>query len=97
MQLATSRRSFLQQAGAVAAFATTTCDAVRNIARAETTSDEDYWELVRRQFIFPETAVPMNSANLCPSFQAVADRITRLTQVIDYDAPSTTGRNSMRR
>ena len=85
MQLATSRRSFLQQAGTVAAFTTTTCDAVRNIARAETTSDEDYWELVRRQFIFPETAVPMNSANLCPSFQAVADRITRLTQVIDYD------------
>lgn len=36
MPLATSRRSFLQQAGAVAAFATTACDAVRNIARAET-------------------------------------------------------------
>jgi selenocysteine lyase/cysteine desulfurase len=85
MQLATSRRSFLQQAGAVAAFATTTSEAVRNIARAETTSGEAYWELVRRQFIFTETAVPMNSANLCPSFQAVADRVTALTRVIDYD------------
>jgi hypothetical protein len=85
MQLATSRRSFLQQAGAVAAFAATTCDAVRNIARAETASGEAYWELVRRQFIFPETAVPMNSANLCPSFQAVAEKVTTLTRVIDYD------------
>jgi selenocysteine lyase/cysteine desulfurase len=85
MQLATSRRSFLQQAGAVAAFAATTCDAVRNIARAETASGEAYWELVRRQFIFPETAVPMNSANLCPSFQSVADKVASLTQVIDYD------------
>ena len=85
MQLATSRRSFLQQAGAVAAVAATTCDAVRNIARAETTTGEDYWELVRRQFIFPETAVPMNSANLCPSFQSVAQKVTTLTQVIDYD------------
>jgi hypothetical protein len=47
MQLATSRRSFLQQAGAVAAFATTTCGAVRNIARVETASGEANWELVR--------------------------------------------------
>jgi hypothetical protein len=47
MQLATSRRSLLQQASAVAAFATTTCDAVRNIARAETASGEAYSELVR--------------------------------------------------
>jgi selenocysteine lyase/cysteine desulfurase len=85
MPLATTRRSFLQQAGAVAAFAATTCEAVRNIARAESASGEAYWELVRRQFIFPETAVPMNSANLCPSFQAVAERVTTLTQVIDYD------------
>jgi selenocysteine lyase/cysteine desulfurase len=85
MQLSTTRRSFLQQAGAVAAVATTTCGAIRNIARAETASGEAYWELVRRQFIFPETAVPMNCANLCPSFQAVAEKVTTLTQVIDYD------------
>jgi hypothetical protein len=85
MQLAASRRSFLQQAGVIAAFATPTCDAVRNIARTETTSGEDYWELVRRQFIFPETAVPMKSANLCPSLQSVADKVARLMQVIGYD------------
>jgi selenocysteine lyase/cysteine desulfurase len=85
MPLATSRRSFLRQAGAVAAFATTACDAVRNVARAETAGGEAYWELVRHQFIFPETAVPMNSANLCPSFQAVAEKVAALTQVIDYD------------
>jgi hypothetical protein len=91
VQLATSRRSFLRQAGAVAAFATKTCDAVGNIARAETTVGEAYWELVQRQFIFPETAVPMNCANLCPSFQSMADKVTTLTQVIDYDVSSTTG------
>ena len=85
MQLLTTRRSVLRQVGAVAAFASTTCGALRNIARAETTGGEAYWELVRRQFIFPETAVPMNCANLCPSFQSVADKVATLTRVVDYD------------
>jgi selenocysteine lyase/cysteine desulfurase len=85
MQLSTTRRSVLRQVGAVAAFASTTCGAIRNIARAETTDGEAYWELVRRQFIFPETAVPMNCANLCPSFQSVADKVATLTRVVDYD------------
>ena len=60
-----TRRSVLQQVGALTALAGS-CGAIRNIARAETTSGEAYWELVRHQFIFPETAVPMNSANLLP-------------------------------
>src|SRR4029453_5008950 len=57
----------------------------QNMPRAQTTTGEDYWELVRRQFIFPETAVPMNCANLCPSFQSVADKVETLTRVEDYD------------
>ena len=85
MPLSVTRRSVLQQAGVVAAFATATCGALGNIARAQTTDGEAYWELVRRQFIFPETAVPMNCANLCPSFQAVADKVAMLTRVEDYD------------
>lgn len=85
MPLSISRRSMFRQAGAVAAFATA-CGAVRNIAWAQAaTGGEDYWDLVRRQFIFPESAVPMNCANLCPSFQSVADKVAELSRVVDYD------------
>jgi hypothetical protein len=45
MQLASGRRSFLQHTGAVAAFVTTTCEVVRNIAPAETTRGDAYWAL----------------------------------------------------
>ncbi|ALJ39392.1 MULTISPECIES: aminotransferase class V-fold PLP-dependent enzyme [Azospirillum] len=84
MPLSVTRRSVLQQAGAVAAFAGT-YGAIQNTARAQTPSGEDYWELVRRQFIFPESAVPMNCANLCPTFQSVADKVATLSRVVDYD------------
>ncbi|MEX1197499.1 MAG: aminotransferase class V-fold PLP-dependent enzyme [Pseudohongiellaceae bacterium] len=46
---------------------------------------EDYWRLVRGQFSFAETAVPMNAANLCPSFRAVAENVEWLTADIDRD------------
>jgi len=42
MQLASGRRSFVRHTGAVAAFATTTCEADRNIAPSETTRGA-YW------------------------------------------------------
>jgi len=41
--------------------------------------------MVRAQFSFTENAVPMNAANLCPSFRAVAETVTRLTADIDID------------
>ncbi|MBT8148119.1 MAG: aminotransferase class V-fold PLP-dependent enzyme, partial [Gammaproteobacteria bacterium] len=47
--------------------------------------DEDYWEQVRAQFSFTENIVPMNAANLCPSFRAVAENIQLLTADIDRD------------
>jgi selenocysteine lyase/cysteine desulfurase len=84
MPLSMTRRSILRQAGALVAF-TAANGALQNIARAQTTGGEDYWNLVRRQFIFPESAVPMNCANLCPSFQSVADKVTTLSRVVDYD------------
>jgi len=84
MPLSITRRSVLQQVGAIAALATAS-GAVQNIVRAQTSSGEGYWDLVRRQFIFPETAVPMNCANLCPSFQAVAEKVATLQRVVDYD------------
>ena len=85
MPLSVTRRSVLQHVGAATALAATTCSAIRNIAQADASSGEAYWELVRSQFIFPETAVPMNCANLCPTFQSVADKVVTLSRVVDYD------------
>ncbi|MDP2284066.1 MAG: aminotransferase class V-fold PLP-dependent enzyme [Pseudohongiella sp.] len=48
-------------------------------------SGEDYWQMVREQFSFPETTVPMNAANLCPSFRSVAEQVAFLTADIDQD------------
>tara|TARA_B100000315_G_scaffold131878_1_gene121370 strand:+ start:3623 stop:4825 length:1203 start_codon:yes stop_codon:yes gene_type:complete len=48
-------------------------------------SEEDYWALVRSQFAFSEASVPMNAANLCPSFRAVAEAVDALTYDIDRD------------
>ncbi|MDO9521248.1 MAG: aminotransferase class V-fold PLP-dependent enzyme [Pseudohongiella sp.] len=48
-------------------------------------SGEDYWQMVREQFSFPENTVPMNAANLCPSFRTVAEQVTQLTADIDQD------------
>ena len=70
MQTSITRRSVLQFAGVAAAVATTS-SLLSELARADTVSGDMYWELVRGKFIFPETAIPMNSANLCPSFQAL--------------------------
>ena len=47
--------------------------------------DGDYWDSVRAQFAFSESTVPMNAANLCPSFRAVAETVERLTADIDAD------------
>ena len=82
MPITTSRRSILQRAGSLAALAAI---ARPTLIQAAETAGEDYWGMVRRQFIFPETAVPMNCANLCPSFQAVAEKVAALTRVEDYD------------
>lgn len=46
---------------------------------------EDYWQMVREQFSFPESTVPMNAANLCPSFRSVAEQVAFLTADIDQD------------
>lgn len=85
MEFSITRRSILQKATAAAAFAATANTAVQNIANAQPSDGELYWLLVRRQFIFPESAVPMNCANLCPTFQSVAEKVTALSRIVDYD------------
>jgi hypothetical protein len=73
MPLSISRRAVLRQAGAV-----------QNIAQAQTTRGEDHWELVRRQFIFPKTAVPVGCADgdLAPSFMWTTLGAVRSTMMI---------------
>tara|TARA_S200000501_G_scaffold312629_1_gene303739 strand:+ start:528 stop:1772 length:1245 start_codon:yes stop_codon:yes gene_type:complete len=48
-------------------------------------NDDGYWDLVRAQFSFEESTVPMNAANLCPSFRSVSNAVSSLTQDIDKD------------
>lgn len=48
-------------------------------------AERDYWAMVRAQFAFTEDAVPMNAANLCPSFRGVASAVADLTADIDRD------------
>ena len=82
-----SRRSFLQRAGG-AALAPGVAAALGKstpVWASAPPADEDYWEMVRRQFSFPESRVPMNAANLCPSPRAVADQVAELTRDIDAD------------
>ncbi len=74
-----SRRRFLQTLGASAALP-------RLASRLQASpSDEDYWQMVRRQFAFSEDKVPMNAANLCPSPRAVWEAVSRYTRDIDSD------------
>ncbi|HDZ08203.1 aminotransferase class V-fold PLP-dependent enzyme [Pseudohongiella sp.] len=48
-------------------------------------SGEEYWQNIRRQFTFADDAVPMNAANLCPSFRMVAEYVSAMTADIDQD------------
>ncbi len=84
MQTSITRRSLIHCAGAVA-LASTAANLLPKVAHAEAVSSDMYWDLVRHQFIFSDTAIPMNSANLCPAFQAVADKVAELSRLVDYD------------
>ena len=86
MEMTTSRRQFLRSSSAllIGAAASTT-----EVARAQQYTanpiEENYWTLVRSKFAFSEALVPMNAANLCPSFREVAETVQTLTYDIDRD------------
>lgn len=81
-----SRRQFLQSSGALLLGAAASVSRVSEAQHAlENSSQEDYWGLVRSQFAFSEASIPMNAANLCPSFRAVAETVDSLTYDIDRD------------
>jgi isopenicillin-N epimerase len=76
-----SRRGFLKTSTTLVAGAA----ASSSISFAQQTDGEDFWDMVRNQFSFTEKAVPMNAANLCPSFRAVSEKVALLTADIDQD------------
>lgn len=82
MPASSTRRDFLRSAGVLAAAAS---GAAARPAPAQTRTGEDYWEAVRGRFAFTERMVPMNAANLCPSFREVAEGVRLLTEDIDID------------
>ena len=79
--LKSSRRDFLKKGSAVLAAIGTTPSALK----AQSMDEEIFWLQVRNQFAFTENAVPMNAANLCPSFRAVTDSVEHFTADIDRD------------
>ena len=83
MKIKKSRRQFLQSSGALLLSAA--ASSPKLAFSAANSSSEDYWEMVRSQFSFTENAVPMNAANLCPSFRAVSEKVALLTADIDQD------------
>lgn len=83
----TSRRSFLLQTGRVALVPAVAASLgeISSLLASTPPGGEEYWQMVRRQFAFSESHVPMNAANLCPSPQIVADHVAALTRDIDGD------------
>ena len=80
-----TRREFLQTTSALMLGGAGMSAAQAQQQLAAPGQDESYWEMVRAQFSFTEDAVPMNAANLCPSFRAVAENVSLLTADIDRD------------
>ncbi|MBT6245984.1 MAG: aminotransferase class V-fold PLP-dependent enzyme [Gammaproteobacteria bacterium] len=86
MDITTSRRQFLQSSGTLLLGAAASTATVKGAPRPATNpANADYWALVRSKFAFSETSIPMNAANLCPSFRSVAETVQTLTYDIDQD------------
>ncbi len=85
-----SRRNFLKTGAALALsggsllsrFAQAQDRAAATLPHSDSST---YWASIRAGFAFPEDAVPMNAANLCPSFRAVSEERAWLTGDIDRD------------
>lgn len=85
MRELTSRRNFLLGSGGAVLGSLATRSPV---VFAQNVADDALWQSVRSQFAFSDAIVPMNAANLCPSFAPVAERVTALTDDIDRDCSS---------
>jgi isopenicillin-N epimerase len=85
MDSSQSRRQFLQGTAAILLTAAASHSKFSRAQSIAAGSEESYWSIIRSQFAFSESAVPMNAANLCPSFRAVAETVATLTYDIDRD------------
>ena len=84
-----SRRNFLGIAVGIAGLTMT----APSLAFAKTTSPglgaQAEWQQVRDMFTFSEGTVPMNAANLCPSFRSVAEKVFEMTRNLNQDVSFT--------
>jgi len=85
-----SRRRFMQTSGALllgaVSLQTRLAQAQQDIDTLFAAPGQDnYWQSVRQQFTFTDDAVPMNAANLCPSFRVVTEHVAAMTADIDKD------------
>jgi selenocysteine lyase/cysteine desulfurase len=89
-----SRRRFLCDAAALSltpvalnlAMPTLALGSVRDTELPQRLRDYfEKWQQVRDMFSFSDGNVPMNAANLCPSFKQVADRVFFLTRKLNED------------
>jgi len=86
MGMTISRRKFLQSSNALLVGVSASTSQVSRAQQSIVNPiEQDYWALVRSKFAFSEASVPMNAANLCPSFRAVAETVETLTYDIDRD------------
>ena len=76
MKNLTSRRQFLGSAGALFFSGSVVNNQNALAQRYADSGDEAYWDLVRSQFSFDESKIPMNAANLCPSFRSVSEVVS---------------------
>ncbi|MDJ0854043.1 MAG: aminotransferase class V-fold PLP-dependent enzyme [Desulfobacterales bacterium] len=86
-EIGVSRRHFLGMTVCAAGLAM----ASPSLALAQKTSAgaRSEWEQVRDMFTFSEGSVPMNAANLCPSFGPVAEKVFAMTRDLNQDVSFT--------
>lgn len=84
-----SRRSFLGMAVGVAGLTMS----APSLALAKSASSgvgvRSEWQHVRDMFTFSEGTIPMNAANLYPSFRAVAEKVFEMTRNLNQDVSFT--------
>ena len=87
---ANSRRKFLQRLslGSLAALAVPELAKGNNpdittLPTSPKVVDEQYWQLVKKQFAVPDNLVMCNAANLCPSPYAVTEKVLTLNRELN--------------
>ncbi len=84
-----SRRNFLQKlsAGSLAALALPSLASSNNrlatLPASPKILDEQYWQLVKKQFTVPNNLIMLNAANLCPSPHSISEKVLTLNRELN--------------